>query len=164
MGEVDNTSWSIQTLELTFNQSVLRMLSVVRFSTNQYAEQQYIRIQVARAELVREKYLNAYGDPRNNILYQAQQALGDRGDSPSPAGGTTKSWQNATGLRSESLSSSSGTEVIYGSPEWYDESLPALPSFSPASKTLVRDEFAKELDEITTDNDTFSSQEGKTID
>ena len=58
-----------------------------------------------------------------------QEALGGRADSPPPTEFTKESWRKDIGLQSPS----SGTEVIYGSPEkeweeeggeereWYDE-------------------------------------------
>ncbi len=51
--------------------------------------------------------------------------------------------------------------VIYGSPEWYDES-PASPSLSPATKKPRHDELGKDIDDLTTDSDIMSGPEGKT--
>jgi hypothetical protein len=56
---------------------------------------------------------------------------------------------------------SSGSEVIYGSPGWYDES-PASPSLSPATKKRRHDELEKDIDELTTDSDIMSGPEGNT--
>ena len=95
-----------------------------------------------------------------------QEALGGRADSPPPA----ESWRKAIGLQSPS----SGTEVIYGSPEevweeegeeeqeWYDES-PEPEPLSPATEKRLHDEFQKDLDECTTDSDFMSGPEGKTL-
>ena len=66
-----------------------------------------------------------------------------------------ESWRKAIGLHSPS----SGSEVIYGSPEeWYDESS-ASPSLSPATKRRHHDEMENE---VATDSDLMSGQEGKT--
>ena len=89
-----------------------------------------------------------------------QEALGGRADSP-PAGFTTESWRKDLGLQSPS----SGTEVIYGSPEeWYDES-PESEPLSPGTKQRLHDEleFEKDIDECTTDSDFMSRPEGKTL-
>ena len=71
-------------------------------------------------------------------------------------------------------SPSSGTEVIYGSPEeeweeegeeeqeWYAKS-PEPGPLSPANKKRLHDEFQRDLDECTTDSDFMSGQEGKTL-
>ena len=86
-----------------------------------------------------------------------QEALGGRADSP-PAGFTTESWLKDIGLQSPS----SGTEVIYCSPdEWYDEPPESQP-LSPATEQRLHDEFEKDIDECTTDSDFMSGQEGKT--
>ena len=92
-----------------------------------------------------------------------QEALGGRADSPPP----TESWRKAIGLQSPS----SGTEVIYGSPEevweeegeeeqeWYDES----PEPSPATKKRIDEQFKRDVDECTTGSDWESGPEGKTL-
>ncbi len=80
--------------------------------------------------------------------------MGERADSP-PAGDTTEFWRKDIGLRSPL----SGSEVIYCSPESYYES-PASPSLSPAASQ--KDKLEKELDEITTNSNIMSGQEGKT--
>ena len=64
-------------------------------------------------------------------------------------------------------SASSGTDVIYGSPEeeWYDESPEpdTLPEpLSPATEKCLHDEFERDIDEFTTDSDFISGPEGKT--
>ena len=75
-----------------------------------------------------------------------------------------ESWRKDIGLQSPS----SGTEVIYGSPEeeleedWYDES-PEPEPLSPATKQRLRDEFERDIDECTTDSDFMSGLEGKTL-
>ena len=62
------------------------------------------------------------------------------------------------GLRSPS----SGSEVIYGSPEeCYDES-PESQTLSPATEQRLHDEFENDIDECTTDSDFISGPEGKT--
>ena len=88
-----------------------------------------------------------------------QEALGGRADSPPPA----ESWRKAIGLQSPS----SGTEVIYGSPEevweeegeeeqeWYEES-PEPEPLSPATKKRIErdlEEFNRDVDECTTGSD-----------
>jgi len=74
---------------------------------------------------------------------------------PPPAGASSEAWRKAIGLRSPS----SGSEVIYGSPEvWYNESS-ASPSLSPATKKRHHDEMENE---VTTDSDQMSGPEGKT--
>ena len=98
-----------------------------------------------------------------------QEALGGRADSPPPA----ESWRKAIGLQSPS----SGTEVIYGSPEevweeegeeeqeWYDES-PEPEPLSPATKKRIErdlEEFKRDVDECTTPSDWESGPEGKTL-
>ena len=98
-----------------------------------------------------------------------QEALGGRADSPPPA----ESWRKAIGLQSPS----SGTEVIYGSPEevweeegeeeqeWYDES-PEPEPLSPATKKRIErdlEEFKRDVDECTTGSDWESGPEGKTL-
>ena len=95
-----------------------------------------------------------------------QEALGGRADSPPP----TESWRKAIGLQSPS----SGTEVIYGSPEevweeegeeeqeWYDES-PEPEPLSPATKKRIDEEFKRDVDECTTGSDWESGPEGKTL-
>ena len=93
-----------------------------------------------------------------------QEALGGRADSPPPTEFTMESWPKAIGLQPPS----SGTEVIYGSPEeeweeeWYDES-PEPEPLSPATEKRLHDEFQKDLDECTTDSDFMSGPEGKTL-
>ena len=63
---------------------------------------------------------------------------------------------------------SSGTEVIYGSPEeeceeeWYDES-PEPEPLSPATEKRLHDEFERDIDECTTYSDFMSGPEGKTL-
>ena len=100
-----------------------------------------------------------------------QEALGGRADSPQP----TESWRKAIGLQSPS----SGTEVIYGSPEevweeegeeeqeWYEESPEPEPverePLSPATQKRLNDEFKRDVDECTTDSDFMSGQERKTL-
>ena len=98
-----------------------------------------------------------------------QEALGGGADSPPP----TESWRKAIGLQSPS----SGTEVIYGSPEevweeegeeeqeWYDES-PEPEPLSPATKKRIErdlEEFKRDVDECTTGSDWESGPEGKTL-
>ena len=89
-----------------------------------------------------------------------QEALGGRADSPPP----TESSRQAIGLQSPS----SGTEVIYGSPEeefeeeWYDES-PEPEPLSPATEKRLNDEFKRDVDECTTDSDFMSGPEGKNL-
>ena len=99
-----------------------------------------------------------------------QEALGGRADSPPPTEFTKQSWRKAVGLQSPS----SGTEVIYGSPEeegeeereeeqeWYEES-PEQEPLSPATEKRLHDEFQKDLDECTTDSHFMSGPEGKTL-
>ena len=88
-----------------------------------------------------------------------QEALGGRADSPPPTEFTMESWRKDIGLQSPS----SGTEVIYGSPEeeWYDES-PEPEPLSPATEQRLHDEFERDIDECTTDSDFMSGPEGKT--
>jgi hypothetical protein len=57
---------------------------------------------------------------------------------------SSESWRKDIGLRSPS----SGSGVIYGSSEWYDES-PSSPSLSPATKKRSHDELEKDIDELT---------------
>ena len=105
-----------------------------------------------------------------------QEALGGRADSPPPT--DKESWRKAIGLQSPS----SGTEVIYGSPEevweeeceeeqeWYEES-PEPEPVSPATQKRIHDEFKRDVDECTTDSDSIALQsiaqhygpEGKTM-
>ena len=101
-----------------------------------------------------------------------QEALGGRADSPPPLATeiTKESWCQAIGLQSPS----SGTEVIYGSPdevweeeveqeqEWYEES-PEPEPLSPATEKRLNDEFKRDVDECTTDSDWMSGPEGKTM-
>ena len=96
-----------------------------------------------------------------------QEALGGCADSPPPTEFTTELWRKEIGLQTPS----SGTEVIYCSPEeeleeeWYDES-PEPEPLSPATEKLLHDEFQKDLDECTTDSDYcdfMSGPEGKTL-
>ena len=83
-----------------------------------------------------------------------QEALGERADSPPPTELTTESWRKDIGLQTPS----SGTEVIYGSPEeeleeeWYDES-PEPEPLSPATEQRLHDELERDVDECTTDSD-----------
>ena len=65
-----------------------------------------------------------------------------------PTATSTEEWQDAVGL----CSPSSGTEVIYGQQEWYDEDA-AQQYLSPATKKREHYTFEKELAEITTDSD-----------
>ena len=76
-----------------------------------------------------------------------QEALGGRAKSPPPTEFTMESWHKDIGLQSPS----SGTEVIYGSPEegWYDES-PEPEPLSPATEQRLHDEFERDIDECTT--------------
>ena len=97
-----------------------------------------------------------------------QEALGGRADSPPPT--DKESWRKAIGLQSPS----SGTEVIYGSPEevweeeceeeqeWYEES-PEPEPLSPATQKRIDDEFKRDVDECTTGSDWESGPEGKTL-
>ena len=89
-----------------------------------------------------------------------QEALGGRADSPPPTKFTMESWRKDIGLQSPS----SGTEVIYGSPEEerYDES-PEPEPLSPATEQRLHDEFERDIDECTTDSDFMSGPEGKTL-
>ena len=93
-----------------------------------------------------------------------QEAQGGRPDSPPPTDFNKESWRKAIGLQSPS----SGTEVIYGSPEeeleeeWYEES-PEPEPLSPATEKRLHDELLKDLDECTTDSDFMSGPEGKTL-
>ena len=92
-----------------------------------------------------------------------QETLGRRADSPPPTEFTMESWRKDIGLQSPS----SGTEVIYGSPEeceeeWYDES-PEPEPLSPATEKRLHDEFERDIDECTTDSDFMSGLEGKTL-
>ena len=89
-----------------------------------------------------------------------QEVLGGRADSPTPTEFTMESWRKDIGLQSPS----SGTEVIYGSPEdeWYDES-PESEPLSPATDQRLHDEFERDIDECTTDSDFMSGPEGKTL-
>ena len=93
-----------------------------------------------------------------------QEALGGRADSPPPTEFTMESRRKDNGLQSPS----SGTEVIYCSPEeeleeeWYDES-PEPEPLSPATEKRLNDEFKKDVDECTTDSDFMSGPEGKTL-
>ena len=89
-----------------------------------------------------------------------QEALGGRADRPPPTEFTTESWSKDIGLQTPS----SGTEVMYGSPEeeWYDES-PEPEPLSPATEKRLHDEFQMDLDECTTDSDFMSGPEGKTL-
>ena len=83
---------------------------------------------------------------------------------PATYGITMESWRKDIGLQSPS----SGTEVIYGSPEeefeeeWYDES-PEPEPLSPATEKRLNDEFKRDVDECTTDSDFMSCPEGKTL-
>ena len=81
-----------------------------------------------------------------------QEALGGRANSP-PQGFTTELWRKDIGLQSPS----SGTEVIYGSPEeeWHDES-PEPEPLSHATEQRLHDEFERDIDECTTDSDLMS--------
>ena len=95
-----------------------------------------------------------------------QEAQGGRPDSPPPTEFNKESWRKAIGLQSPS----SGTEVIYGSPdeeceeeqEWYEES-PEPEPLSPATHKRLNDEFERDVDECTTDSDFMSGPEGKTL-
>jgi len=75
---------------------------------------------------------------------------------PAAGGRFIRIWRKDIGLRLPSSSS----EFIYSSPEWYDESL-ASQSLSPATKKRHHDELEKDTDELTTDSDIMSGQEGK---
>ena len=88
------------------------------------------------------------------------EALGGRADSPPPTEITKESWRQAIGLQSPS----SGTEVIYGSPEeeWYAES-PEPEPLSPATEQRLHEEFERDIDECTTHTDFMSGPEGKTL-
>lgn len=66
-------------------------------------------------------------------------------------------WRTAIGLSSPS----SGTEVVYGSPDDYDEEDPPAQSPSPATKKRRHEEFQKDLDEISTGSDEYDPT-GKT--
>ena len=99
-----------------------------------------------------------------------QEAQGGRPDSPPPTDFNKESWRKAIGLQSPS----SGTEVIYGSPdevweeeveeeqEWYEES-PEPEPLSPATQKRIDDEFKRDVDECTTGSDWESGPEGKTL-
>ena len=98
-----------------------------------------------------------------------QEALRGRADSPTPTEFTKESWRKDIGLQSQS----SGTEVIYCSPdeeweeEWYEES-PEPEPLSPATEQRLHDEFERDIDECTTDSDFnnchfMSGPEGKTL-
>ena len=99
-----------------------------------------------------------------------QEAQGGRTDSPPPTDFNKESWRKAIGLQSPS----SGTEVIYGSPdevweeeveeeqEWYEES-PEPEPLSPATQKRIHDEFKRDVDECTTGSDWESGPEGKTL-
>ena len=99
-----------------------------------------------------------------------QEAQGGRPDSPPPTDFNKESWRKAIGLQSPS----SGTEVIYGSPEeeceeeceeeqeWYEES-PEPEPLSPSTQKRIDDEFKRDVDECTTDSDWMSGPEGKTL-
>ena len=111
------------------------------------------------------------------MLY-GQEAQGGRPDSPPPTDFNKESWRKAIGLQSPS----SGTEVIYGSPdevweeeveeeqEWYEES-PEPEPLSPATQKRILEEFKRDVDECTTDSDSIALQsiaqhygpEGKTM-
>ena len=98
--------------------------------------------------------------------------VGGRADSPPPTEITKESWRQAIGLQSPS----SGTEVIYGSPEeeweeegeeeqeWYEES-PEPEPLSPSTQKRIDDEFKRDVDECTTGtgSDWESGPEGKTL-
>ena len=77
-----------------------------------------------------------------------QEALKGRADSLPPTDFTMESWRKDIGLQSPS----SGTEVIYCSPEeeweeeWYDES-PEPEPLSPATEQRLHDEFERDNDE-----------------
>ena len=66
-------------------------------------------------------------------------------------------WRAAIGLSSPS----SGTEVVYGLPDEYDEEDPPAQSPSPATKKRRHEELEKELDEISTGSDEYDPT-GKT--
>ena len=66
-------------------------------------------------------------------------------------------WRSAIGL----CSPSSDTEVVYCSPEEYDEEDPQAQSPSPATKKRHLAEFQKDLDEISTESDEYDPT-GKT--
>ena len=87
-----------------------------------------------------------------------QEALGGRDDSP-PPGFTTESWGKDIGLHSPS----SGTEVIYCSPEdeWYDESPEPDPHPRPPPSSACTTNSKRDIDECTTDSDFMSGPEGK---
>ena len=103
-------------------------------------------------------------------MFCGQEALGGRADSPPPTEYTKEAWRQAIGLQSPS----SGTEVIYGSPdevweeeveeeqEWYEES-PEQEPLSPATQKRIHDEFKRDVDECTTGSDWESGPEGKTL-
>ena len=68
-------------------------------------------------------------------------------------------WRTAISLSSPS----SGTEVVYCSPDdYYDEEDPPAESPSPATKKRRHEEFEKDLDEISTGSDEYDPS-GKTL-
>ena len=92
-----------------------------------------------------------------------------RADSPPPTEFTTESWRKDIGLQLPS----SGTEVMYGSPEeqWEEEGeeeqecyaeSPEPEPLSPATEKRLN-EFKRDVDECTTDSDFMSGQEGRTL-
>ncbi len=92
-----------------------------------------------------------------NILFGNRKSWGAELIAPSRLRGAHRN-PGAIGLRSPS----SGSVVIYSSPEeWYDES-PASPSLSPATKKRRHDELEKDINELTSDIDILSGPEGKT--
>ncbi len=74
--------------------------------------------------------------------------------SPMPA---PPNWRSAISL----YSPSSDTEVVYGSPDEYDEEDPLAQSPSPATKKRRHAELEKNLDEISTESDEYDPT-GKT--
>ena len=95
---------------------------------------------------------------------------GGRANSSPPTEFNKESWRKAIGLQSPS----SGTEVIYCSPEeeweeegeeeqeWYEES-PEPEPLSPSTQKRIDDEFNRDVDECTTGSDWESGPEGKTL-
>ena len=88
----------------------------------------------------------------SNVVWAGGTGGGRR--QPATYGIYNESWRKDIGLQTPS----SGTVVIYGSPEeeleeeWYDKSQEQGP-LSPATEKRLHDEFQEDLDECTTDSD-----------
>ncbi len=81
---------------------------------------------------------------------------------------TGKSWKHASpfslfpGVKTVGLCSpSSGTEVVYDSPEEYEEEEPRAQSLSPATMEQYKDELEKDMEDMSSGSDPYDPT-GKT--